>query len=54
MRIDYSQTIRQDRKQLEEHERQLRGTALASRARLLRLLKTGQAGSLPEASRLLG
>ncbi|MBV9039214.1 MAG: hypothetical protein JO182_32315 [Acidobacteriaceae bacterium] len=54
MRIDYSQTIRQNLKQLEKHEQQLRGTALASRARLLRLLKTRQACSLPEASRLLG
>jgi putative transposase len=54
MRIYYPQTIRQDPKRLQEYERQIRGTSLAARARLLRLLKTGQARSLPEAARLLG
>lgn len=54
MRIDYSRTIRQDPKRLQEYERQQRGTTLASRVRLLRLLKTGQARSLPEAAALLG
>ena len=54
MRIHYPQTIRPTPKQLEEDERQLRGTALGSRARLLRLLQTGQARSLPEAACLLG
>ena len=46
--------IRQSPKKLEEHERQLRGTPLTSRARLLGLLKTGQAHNLPQAARLLG
>lgn len=46
--------IRQDWKRLQEYERQLRGTSFASRARLLRLLKTGQADSLPQAAQLLG
>ena len=54
MRINYRQTIRQDPKRLQEYERQQRGTPVASRARLLRLLKTGQARSLPEAAALLG
>jgi transposase len=54
MRINYRQTIRQDPKRLQEYEWQQRGTALASRARLLRLLKTGPARSLPEAAALLG
>jgi putative transposase len=54
MRIDYPQVIRQDPKRLQECERQQRGTALAPRVRLLRLLKTGQARSLPEAAALLG
>jgi len=50
MRIDYSQTIHQGLKQLEEHGRQLRGTPLASHDRLLQRVQTGQACSLPEAS----
>jgi putative transposase len=54
MRIHYRRVIRQRPEQLQEHERQLRGTSLASRARLLRLLKTGQARSLPEAAAVLG
>jgi hypothetical protein len=54
MRIHYRRVIRQRPEQLQEHERQLRGTSLASRARLLRRLKTGQARSLPEAAAVLG
>ena len=54
MRIHYPRVIRQDPKRLQEYEQQLRGSSLAPRARLLRLLKTGQARSLPEAADLLG
>lgn len=54
MRTNYPRAIRQDPAQLQESERPLRGTPLASRVRLLRLLKTGQARSLPEAADLLG
>ena len=54
MHIDYPQVIRQNPKRLQEYERQWRGTILASRARLLWLLKTGQAHHLPEAAALLG
>lgn len=54
MRTNYPRVIRQDPAQLQESERPLRGTPLASRVRLLRLLKTGQARSLPEAADLRG
>ena len=54
MRTNYLRTIRQDPAQLQEYERPLRGTAVASRVRLLWLLKTGQASSLPQAAALLG
>ena len=54
MRIHYPRVIRQDPKRLQEYEQQLRGTLLASRVRFLQLLKTGQAGSLPQAAQLLG
>jgi hypothetical protein len=54
MRIHYCQAIRQDPKRLQAYERRLRGTSLAPRARLLRLLEAGQARSLPEATALLG
>ena len=54
MHINYPRVIRQDPEQLRERERQLRGTVLAARVRLLRLLKTGQARSLPHAAELLG
>ena len=54
MRINYPRVIRQDPKRLQGYERQLRGTPLASRARLLQLLKTGQASSLSQAAALLG
>ncbi len=54
MRTNYPRAIRQDPAQLQESERPLRGTPLASRVRLLRLLKTGPAHRLPEAADLLG
>jgi len=54
MRTNYLRIIRQDPAQLQECERPRRGPPFASRVRLLRLLKTGQAGSLPEAAALLG
>jgi putative transposase len=54
MQINYPKVIRQDPERLREHERQLRRTPFASRVRLLRLLKTGQARSLRQAAEWLG
>jgi len=54
MRMHYSQTISQNPKRLQEYQRQLRGTSLAFRVRLLRLLQTAQMDSLPQAAKLLG
>jgi hypothetical protein len=54
MRTNYLRRIRPDPAPLQEYERPLRGTPFASRVRLLWLLKTEQARSLPEAATLLG
>jgi len=54
VRTNYSQVIHQDPERLRELEQHLRGTPVAARARLLRLLKTGQARSLPQAAEGLG
>jgi transposase len=54
VQINYSRVIRQDPAHLRELEQQLRGTSVAARVRLLRLLKTGQARSLPQAAGWLG
>ena len=54
MRTNYLRRIRQDPAQRQEYQRPLRGTPFASRVRLLWLLKTEQARSLPEAATLLG
>lgn len=54
MRIDYTRAIAEGERELEGLERKLRGERTQVRVRLLRLLRSGQVGSVRAAAPLLG
>lgn len=54
MRLDYRVTIQEPLDELEQLERQYRGSKVGPRVQMLRLLKSGQAKTQPDCARLLG
>ncbi len=54
MQIRYAEAIGESLEDLAQHERRLRGQKAATRVRLLRLRKSGQARHVGEAAPLVG
>jgi transposase len=54
MQIRYPQAIAESVACLQEHELHLRGTPAAPRLQMLRLLKSGEASTLPQVATLVG
>ena len=54
MLLNYPELIRESSSQLAQHEHDLRGKPLGDRARMLRLLKSGQVIAIPACAQALG